>query len=321
MTEATTEPGRRGIADHGWLLMLLPGLLWAGNAVVGRAVAGQVPPVALAFWRWTLGAILVLPFAWRHLRRDLRPMLRATPVMLALAAFGVAAFNTLLYTAAQTTTALNIVMLQSAMPVLIVAATFLLFRETVSTGQALGIAVSLAGALTLIAQGDPSVLLGLDFNTGDLWMLAAVVSYAIYTALLRRRPAVHGLSFLAATFAIGALMLLPFYAAETLSGKPLPLTLTSALAIGYVAVFASIVSYLCFNQAVARFGPNTAGLAVHLVPVFGTLLAIFGLGEAPHAYHGIGIALIASGILLATRRSQSRGPPAAAGGPSDVPPG
>ena len=85
------------------------------------------------------------------------------------------------------------------------------------------------------------MLLGLDFNTGDLWMLAAVVSYAIYTALLRRRPAVHGLSFLAATFAIGALMLLPFYAAETLSGKPLPLTMTSALAIGYVAVFASIV--------------------------------------------------------------------------------
>ena len=118
-------PGRRGgIADQAWLLMMLPGLFWAGNAVLGRAVAGEVPPVALAFWRWTAAAALVLPFAWRHLRRDLRPLLRAWPVMLALSALGVASFNTCLYIAAQTTSALNIVLLQSAMPVLVVAAMY-----------------------------------------------------------------------------------------------------------------------------------------------------------------------------------------------------
>ena len=144
------------------------------------------------------------------------------------------------------------------------------------------------------------MLAHLAFNTGDLWMLAAVVSYAIYTALLRLRPAVHGLSFAAATFAAGAAML-PLYAAETLGGRPLPLTMTSVLAVGYVAVFASVLAYLSFNRLVALVGPNTAGLAVHLVPVFGTVLAILVLGEVPRRHHAVGMALTAAGIWLATR--------------------
>jgi drug/metabolite transporter (DMT)-like permease len=299
-TKPTTVPTWRSIVDQAWLLMILPGLFWAGNAIVGRAVAGYVPPVALAFWRWTVGAAIVLPFAWRYLRRDLCLMLRAWPIMLALSGFGVAVFNTFLYIAAQTTSALNIVMLQSIMPMLIVAATFLLFRETVSFRQSIGIVVSLLGALTLITHGEPSVLVHLGFNTGDLWMLVAVVSYAVYTALLRRRPRVHGLSFLVATFAAGALLLLPFYLTETLSGHPMPISMTSALAVGYVAVFASILAYLSFNRAVELIGPNTAGLSAHLVPVFGTVLAVLLLGETPRAYHGVGIALIAIGILLAS---------------------
>src|SRR3712207_8011695 len=175
-------PGRRGgVADQAWLLMTLPGLFWAGNAVLGRAVAGEGPPVALAFWRWAVAAALGLPFAWRHLRRDLRPLLRAWPVVLALSALGVGAFNTCLYIAAQTTSALNIVLLQSAMPVLVVAATFLLFREAPSARQALGIAVSLAGAPVFVARGDPPVLAHLAFNTGGLWMGAASASHARYT--------------------------------------------------------------------------------------------------------------------------------------------
>ncbi|WP_225889802.1 DMT family transporter [Indioceanicola profundi] len=303
-TETTgTVPARKGIADQAWLLMTLPGLFWAGNAIVGRAVAGDVPPVALAFWRWVGAVLIVLPFAWRHLRADIRPMLKAWPIMLALSALGITAFNTLLYIAAQTTSALNIVMLQSSMPVLVVGATFLLFREAVTGRQALGIAVSLAGALILVSHGDPASLARLELNRGDIWLLVAIVSYALYTALLRRRPAVHGLSLVAATFALGAAMLLPFYLWESLSGRPLPLTSTSALAIAYVAVFPSILAYLSFNRAVALLGANTAGLAVHLVPVFGTILAVLLLGETPQLHHGLGIGLIAVGIGLAARRA------------------
>src|SRR5690606_36775701 len=118
-----------------------------------------------------------------------------------------------------------------------------------------------------------------DFNEGDLWMMLAVASYAIYTTLLRHRPELHGLSFLFATFAIGALLLLPFYMAETASGHPLHLTVHALLAIGYVALFASILAYFAFNRTIELLGPNVGALSVHLVPVFGTILAVLLLGE------------------------------------------
>lgn len=293
------------LADEPRLLMLLPGLFWAGNAIVARSVAGEVPPIGLAFWRWTLGAVLVLPLAGPRLSRDIPVMVRCWPTMLLLSALGISVFNTFLYISAHSTSAINIVMLQTTMPIVVVLATFLLFRETVTPRQAVGIAVSLAGTLTLIAHGDVAALAHLDLNTGDLWMLAAVVSYAVYTALLRLRPPVHGLSFVFATFAVGATLLLPFYVGESLLVRPLPLTLHAGLAIVYVAVFASILAYLAFNRTVALLGANVAGLAVHLVPVFGTVLAVLLLGESLHLYHVVGIALIGAGVWLATRRAAS----------------
>ena len=302
MSGNATAPAGRRLFDQAWLLMMLPPLFWASNAVLGRAVAGQVPPVGLAFWRWTLGALLVLPFAWRHLRADAPVLKRQWKVVLLLTVLGIGVFNTFLYIGLNTTTALNAVMMQSSMPVLIVLMSLALFGDRVSALQAVGIAVSLAGATTLIARGDPAVLLGLQLNAGDLWIFAAVLCYAAYTALLRRRPNVHGLSFIVATFAAGALTLLPFYVWETVGGRPMPVTPAALGAVVYVALFPSILAYLCFNRSVALVGANTAGLAIHLIPVFGSLLAILFLGEQPHLYHGVGIALIAVGIVLATRR-------------------
>ncbi len=295
-------PARRSLFDQAWLLMMLPPLFWSSNAVLGRAVASEVPPVGLAFWRWTLGVLLVLPFAWPHLRRDARALAGQWPVILLLSGLGIGVFNTFLYVGLHTTTALNAVMMQSSMPVLIVLMSLALFGDRVTPLQGLGIAVSLAGALTLIARGDPAVLVGLQLNAGDLWVLAAVLAYAAYTALLRRRPSVHGLSFIAATFAGGAAMLLPFYLWESFGGNPMPLTPTALGSVAYVALFPSIASYLCFNRAVALVGANTAGMCIHLMPVFGSILAILFLGEQPHLYHAAGIGLIAAGILLATRR-------------------
>jgi drug/metabolite transporter (DMT)-like permease len=300
--EAASASWLRRLADEPRLLMLLPGLFWAGNAIVARGVAGEIPPIGLAFWRWTLAALVVLPFAWPNVRRDAKAMLASWRIMLVLSALGIAAFNTGLYLAAQSTTALNIVMLQSTVPVLIVVASFILFRDEVTKRQGLGIAISLAGALTLVSHGAPEALTSLALNAGDLWMLAAGVSYAIYTALLRLRPPVHGLSFLFATFVIGAALLLPLYIGETSGGHPMPLSWHALLAVGYVAVFASAVAYLAFNRTVELLGANTAGLSVHLVPVFGAILAIAVLGEQPHLYHLLGIGLIATGILLATRK-------------------
>jgi drug/metabolite transporter (DMT)-like permease len=305
--EIESGPGRLGrcarvLFDEPRFLMLLPGLFWAGNAIVARSLAGDVPPIGLVFWRWTVGAVLILPFAARHLARDWAALARSWPIMLLLSVLGISIFNTFLYISAHTTTALNIVMLQSALPVMIVLMTFLLFRDRLTGRQALGIAVSLAGTLVLIAHGDLSVLAHLDVNEGDLWMLAAVVSYAVYTALLRLRPPVHALSFLFAIFTIGSLVLLPFYLGETLRGQPVPLTMMTLLGIGYVAIFASIIATLAFNRTVELLGANAAGLVVHLVPVFGTILAVLLLGERFQIYHAVGIGLIGIGLWLATRR-------------------
>lgn len=301
--EATPRtPWLAAIANEPRILMLLPGLFWAGNAIVARSITEEIPPVALAFWRWTVAAALIAPLAWPHLRRDIPSMLRKWPIMVVLTALGISIFNTLLYMAAYTTTAINIVMLQTAMPIVVVVATFLMFRDRLTGGQAAGIGASLLGTLTLISHGDPAVLFRLDFKRGDLWMLIAVVSYAVYTALLRLRPPVHGLSFAFATFALGAILLLPFYVAETAWDRSMPLSLHAVAAIGYVAVFASILAYMAFNRTVELLGANTAGLVVHLVPVFGTVLAVLLLGERLHAYNLVGIALIALGLWLATRR-------------------
>lgn len=285
-----------------YLLMLVPGLVWAGNAIVARAVAGGVPPIGLAFWRWAIASLVVLPFAWPHVRRDARNILNHWPIMLLLSALGISFFNTALYISAHTTTALNIVMLQVSAPVLVVLASYLLFRDTITGAQAVGIALSLLGALTLVTHGDPDVLLGLQFNAGDLWMLAACALYALYTALLRLRPNVHALSFLFASFVIGTVQLLPFYIGETLSGDPMPVTWNALLAVAYVSVFASAIGYFAFNMSVEYLGANTAGLSIYLTPVFGTILAVLLLGERPQLYHAVGIALIAAGIVLAARR-------------------
>lgn len=285
-----------------YLLMLVPGLVWAGNAIVARAVAGGVPPIGLAFWRWAVASLVVLPFAWPHVRRDAHGILNHLPIMLLLSALGISFFNTALYISAHTTTALNIVMLQVSAPVLVVLASYLLFRDTITAAQAVGIALSLLGALTLVTHGDPDVLLGLKFNAGDLWMLAACALYALYTALLRLRPKVHPLSFLFASFFIGALLVLPFYVWETLRGDPMPFTSNALLAVAYVSVFASAIGYFAFNLSVEYLGANTAGLSIYLTPVFGTILAVLLLGERPQIYHAVGIALIAAGIVLAARR-------------------
>ncbi|WP_298368448.1 EamA family transporter [Azospirillum sp.] len=303
MADDRVAPAKsRRLIDQAWLLMMLPPLFWAGNAVMGRAVAGAVPPIGLAFWRWTLGTLIILPFAWKHLRHDLSPLLAGWKDVLVLGTLGIGLFNTFQYIALNSTTALNSVMLQSSMPVLIVLMSLVLFGDRVRPAQGLGIVVSLIGATTLISHGDPAILLGLQLNIGDVWMLAAIVIYAAYTTLLRRKPVVHGLSFVVATFAIGAVELLPFYVWETITQRAVEPTTVTFLAVGYVALFPSIVAYLCFNRVVELVGANTAGLAIHLVPVFGSLLAVLFLGEQPHLYHGVGIALIATGIALATRR-------------------
>lgn len=291
------------IADWPYLLLALTSLFWAGNFIVGRAVNGMVPPVALAFWRWTGGFLIILPLAWPHLRRDLPIALKHWKIVLVLSAVGVASFNTLVYLGLRETTAINGLLIQSVMPVAIVLTSYALFRDPVGPAQMLGLALSLAGIVAIVARGDLATLATLDLNRGDLLIFLAIVSYAFYTALLRRKPPVHPYSMVAITFGCGAAMLLPLHAIEWSMGSVPRLDTVTLAAMGYVALFPSVLAYLCYNRGVELIGANRAGQFVHLMPVFGTLMAVTLLNESFRLFHAAGIALIVAGILLANRKA------------------
>lgn len=304
LARSTFQPAHLGqsLFDQPYLLLVLATIFWSGNFVLGRAVRADVPPIGLAFWRWTGGSVLIIALAWPHLKRDWPLIRRHWKFILLLAILGVTLFNTLVYTGLQFTTAINALLMQSTMPVLIVLMSYLFYRETVTPVQIVGVLLSLAGVLAIVGQGDLAVLLGVSLNLGDLLIFIAVAGYAAYSALLRQRPPLHPLSLIAATFIAGAVVLLPFYLWEHATGRTVSFDRVTLLTIGYVAVFPSILAYLCFNRGVELAGANRAGLFIHLMPVFGSIMAILFLGERWQWFHSFGILLILLGILLATRR-------------------
>jgi len=295
----------RHVKDRPYLLLTLAVLFWAGNFILGRAFHAEIPPIALAFWRWVGAAILVTWPALPHLRRDRQALINAWPAVLLLSLLGIAAFNTLAYSGLQYTQAINAFLLQSMMPVLIVLFSFLIFREKVTRLQSLGILVSLCGAVLITARGDFERLLSLSFNRGDLLVFSAIACYAGYSVMLRKRPRAHPLAFIATTFWLGSIFLVPLYLWETFTVASLELTPSTLLVLAYVMVFPSIISYLCFNRGVELVGANRAGLFIHLMPVFGGLMAVVFLGEVFGWYHGAGVVLIGLGIYLATRKKSS----------------
>ncbi len=297
-----TAPRLHRLWHNAYLLLTLTMLFWAGNSIVGRGVRDLVPPGALVFWRWLLGFLIVLPFAWPYLKRDRAVLAAKWPIMLLLGLLGGAAFNTLLYSGLQYTEALNSLLIQSAQPPFILLATFLLFRERAGLARIAGMLLSVVGVLAVLSRGDLHLLLGLRFNPGDTLILLAVLLWVLYSVLLRFRPAVHPLSFLAATAAIGWIAVLPLYLVELAGGRHIVPVPASFAALAYVAIFPSLIAYAFYNRGIELIGPGRAGIFLNLMPVFGALLAVGFLGETLTLAHGLGIALIGLGILLTRNR-------------------
>jgi drug/metabolite transporter (DMT)-like permease len=289
-----------------WGLLTAANLFWAGNIVLARGLAGQVPPVALAYWRWTGAFVFAVGFAWPRLRTDLPVMMRHWKMMLVLAATGIASYNTMSYIGLNSTTALNVLLLQSATPLIIIVWAYLLFRDRPTSRQATGVLVSLAGVAAISAHGSFEALAHLRLNRGDTWVLVALAIYGFYCVTLRKRPAVHPLSFLVAAMGIGSLMMLPFMLWEFAAGARIHGGAPSYLAIAYTAVLPSFVAYLFFNRGVELIGAGPAGQSMHLMPLFGSILAVLFLHERFQIYHAAGIAMIAAGIMLASFKPARR---------------
>ena len=301
-SDRTSAAPGNWLANQPYLLLSITALCWAGNAIVGRLAAGHIPPVTLSFLRWSLAFIIILPLAWKHLVRDWVAIRSHLGIMIVLSVTGIGAFNTLQYWSLEHTQALNTLLLQSAGPLFVAIWSLVLLGVRLSLAQAGGIVLSLTGVLVILLHGDLTTLKSIEFNKGDIIFTVALAIFGLYSVLSLKRPEIHGLSFVGFTFGCGAACLVPLLIWELLSRPVMQLDTTNLLTLFYVAVFPSTVAYLCFNRGVQLIGANRAAPFFHVVPVFGSVMAIVFLGERPQLFHIIGFALVLTGVFVASRK-------------------
>ncbi len=290
------------VFSNAYILLCLTTLFWAGNFVLARGVSGHIPPISLSWFRWLLAFFLILPFTIHEVQKDWNVIKANLPNLIFLGVLSVGTFNTLAYIGLNYTTAINALVLQSSSPVLIVILGFFIFRDTITSLQGVGILASLAGVLIVIFKGDLSAFQSLVFSRGDAWILVAMFTWAIYTVFFRTRPDIHWKSFTVVTFGIGVLFITPLFIGEIAMGAKLTFDFETLLALGYVSIFPSTLAYLFYNRGIELLGSNRGGVFMHLVPLFGTLLAVGVLGEKLQLFHISGFVLILLGIWIASRK-------------------
>ena len=287
-----------------YLIMTLPPLFWAGNFVVGRAVSNQHAPISLSFWRWFFASLILLPFVIKPIWQQ-RQIIKANFVkILLLAVLSITAFNSLAYIALQTTTATNATLLNSFIPIFILVISGIILKEVISKIQIMGVLVSLLGVIVILTQLDATIIKNLTINPGDLWMLLAALDWALYSILLKylRPKALNPMPFLGSMMVLGTLVLLPLFLINPFNEAPLTWNNEMIKALAYIAIFPSIVSYLAWNYGMQKLGASLGGQFIHLMPLFGALMAVVFLGEQIQLYHLIGGACIALGLWLSMQK-------------------
>jgi drug/metabolite transporter (DMT)-like permease len=283
-----------------YLLLIAATCFWGGNFVVGHELVKHIPPFTLAFLRWFTAFVVLLPLYGSSSWKQRHLYLRHWRTLLLLAITGVAAFNTLVYIAVQYTSSINASLMNAATPIVIVLLSSFILREKLTAWRVSGILVSLFGVLWMIARGSWHILISFSFNQGDLWMLLAVIAWGLYSITVKKTSSYlprNGLFFL--TVLIGVLILLPLSAIEWLYGdRPQHVTWSVVVGVMYLGVFASVVSFTCWNIAVTQIGPSRSASYLNLIPLFSAVFAILFTQQLIHSYHGVGAALIIGGVYL-----------------------
>lgn len=292
-----------------WAYLMLAGsaLFWSGNFVIGRAFSSDIPPITISYLRWCTALIVILPFTIKSLISQWPVIKNNFGILVLLGTFGVAGFNTFAYLGLNQTTATNALLINSFIPILIILLSLVMLGTPITKMKLIGILVSTCGVLLLVSRGDVDKLLALEINRGDLWVLLAAFIWAVYSISLRWRPAeLTAPVFLTFTIIIGVLVLSPVYWFNWLDEPAFIVNSANMGAIAYVALFASIGAFLFWNQGVKTVGAGTAGQFIHLMPVFGTIMAVIFLSEQLFWFHIAGAVAIGSGIYLSLKNANKQ---------------
>ncbi|PHS65804.1 MAG: EamA family transporter [Flavobacterium sp.] len=285
----------------GFLFALLATAIWSGNFIVARDLSSEIPPISLAFWRWTVAVIVFTPFAIISFRKNWKELIKNYQYILITSFFGVTVFNTLIYIAGKTTTALNLSLISITFPVFIIIFSQFLYKEKITLRKIIGITLVLTGVITIITKGSLDALFELSFHQGDIWMLLAAIIFAIYSILLKRKPKeLNLIPFQYASFVVGLVMLVPFYLYEVFTTKTILYSSNAIGSIIYIGVCASLLAFLLWNKAILLIGPTKSGMVYYTLPLFSGLLAYFILNESLSFFHLYSTVLIISGIAIST---------------------
>jgi len=288
------------------IVLSLASLFWSGNFVIGRlaSVESLVSPLSLSFYRWVIAFVILTPFCFSKAFKEL-PLLKKQPGMIFLIILtGPTLFNTLVYLGLTATTVINALLIISTTPMLIILFNKMLYRIDTNRYQMIGIIISLLGVSFVIVKGNYQNIFESDFYLGDLFILLAVTSWALYSIFLKKNDtSVSGFSFLYISFGLTVILLFPVYLFDIyIQGNYLKVTQQSLLAIGYTGIFPSIFSYICWNTGVALIGANKSGPYLHLMPIFGGILAFFVFQETLQIYHYAGIVSVIVGIIITNKK-------------------
>ena len=291
-----------------FLLLILSSFFWSGNFFAGKlAYNNDLSPLKLSFFRWLLAFLILLPFTIRSIKRDFYIYKKNIFLLITVSFLGVTIFNSFTYISLQSALVINSSLMTSITPVLIIGFSWLIFSTKTTSLQFSGIFISLLGVLCIVLKGNISNLLNLHFIPGDIWMFIDVFSWGLYSVLLKKIDAkLNQLATLEIMIIIGLIFISPFYFLESLDNKFLPVKLIDFYMISYVAIFAGIISFFCWNKGVFLIGANKASLFLYLIPIFSSLWAILFLDENFSFYHLIGAIFIVLGIILSNFKKNEK---------------
>ncbi|WP_372368840.1 DMT family transporter [Candidatus Uabimicrobium sp. HlEnr_7] len=284
----------------GYFFAISATILWSGNFIIARGLSENIPPISLAFYRWIVAVVVFFPFAWKSFYEQ-RNALQSNIIYLSITSLlGITTFNTLIYLAGQTTTAMNLSLISITFPIFIIIITRIFMGESITKSKLIGILLVIIGVLLLLTAGDISHIRHISFTIGDMWMLIAAIIFAAYSVLLKCKPPQISISTLQlSTFILGLIFLLPFFIWEYATTSAVEFDIKIISSIFYVGIFASLLAFIFWNKAIATIGPSKAGMIYYTLPLFSGFLAYIFLQESIGSIHFFSALLIVPGIVIA----------------------